>query len=137
MKDQTRWIAFWIGLMCLLRFSFSAFGYVDPLRFMHEIGIPLTAEAQMSFAIRSWAIRDMAIAGLVVVANPTTIRPLLVMCVAIDCTDILSAALTGTATRWVLQLVVAVIAALLPELIALILLSLQKDLAVSQPAKGE
>ncbi|MGG6264475.1 hypothetical protein ACQ4M3_16580 [Leptolyngbya sp. AN03gr2] len=128
MRDQTWYIAVLIGLMCVIRFSLSAFGYLNPPVFMEEIGLSLSANPQMPYAIRAWAIRDMVLSMLVVFADKTAIKLLLAGCIAIDSTDIVSAYLSGTAglfgsaDGWLLKLTSTAIAALLLECAALILL---------------
>ncbi|MGJ5673206.1 MAG: hypothetical protein ACR9NN_06275 [Nostochopsis sp.] len=128
MRGQIWYIALLIGLMCIIRFSLSAFGYADPHWFMEEIGISLPSNPQMPYAIRAWAIRDIVISVLIVLANKTAVKMLLAGCVAIDFTDIVSAYLSGvaglfgTADGWLLKLTSTAIAALLLELGALILL---------------
>jgi hypothetical protein len=128
MRDQTGYVAVLIGLMCVIRFSLSTFGYLNPPMFMDEIGLALSANPQMPYAIRAWAIRDMVLAGLVVCADKTTVKLLLAGCIAIDVADIVSAYLSGvaglfgTADGWLLKLTSTAIAALLLECAALILL---------------
>jgi hypothetical protein len=118
--------------MCLIRFSLSAFGYAAPNWFMEEIGISLSSNPQMPYAIRAWAIRDVVIAAIVALADKNNIKLLLVGCVAIDFTDIVSAYLSGiaglfgTADGWLRKLTSTAIAALLLELGALVLLSIYK-----------
>ncbi|MBW4527777.1 MAG: hypothetical protein KME18_21755 [Phormidium tanganyikae FI6-MK23] len=128
MRDQVWYVALLIGLMCMIRFSLSAFGYLNPPWFMEEIGISLSANLQMPYAIRAWAIRDIVISMLVVFADKTSLKLLLIGCIAIDFTDIISAYLSGvaglfgTADGWLLKLTSTAIAALLLECVALILL---------------
>ncbi|MBW4441124.1 MAG: hypothetical protein KME10_07805 [Plectolyngbya sp. WJT66-NPBG17] len=128
MRDQVWYVALLIGLMCMIRFSLSAFGYLNPPWFMEEIGISLSANPQMPYAIRAWAIRDIVISMLVVFADKTSLKLLLIGCIAIDFTDIISAYLSGvaglfgTADGWLLKLTSTAIAALLLECVALILL---------------
>ena len=128
MRNQIWYVALLIGLMCLIRFSLSALGYASPTWFMEEVGISLSANPQMPYAIRAWAIRDIVISILVALADKTTVRMLLIACVAIDLTDIVSAYLSGvaglfgTADGWLLKLTSTAIAALLLELIAVALL---------------
>jgi hypothetical protein len=130
MRDQRWYIALLIGLMCLVRFSLSAVGYADPQWLMEQLSIPINSNIQMPYIIRVWAIRDIVIAVLVVFAKRTTVRSLLLACVAIDATDIVSAHLSGVAglfnasETWSLKL--TAIAALVPELMALVLLTLRK-----------
>ncbi|TVQ23285.1 MAG: hypothetical protein EA367_02595 [Leptolyngbya sp. DLM2.Bin15] len=132
MRDQLWYIALLIGLMCIIRFSLSAFGYANPPWFMEEVGISLSDNPQMPYAIRAWAIRDMVVSGLVILADQAAIKLLLAGCIVIDVTDIVSAYLSsvagllGEADGWLLTLTSTAIAALLLELTALILLSIPK-----------
>jgi hypothetical protein len=132
MKGQVWYITASIGLMCLIRFSLSAFGSANPYWFMEEIGISLSSNPQMPYAIRAWAIRDLVIAVLVVFASKKNVNMLLLGCVAIDSTDIISAYLSGkaglfgTADGWLLKLTSTAIAALILELGALVLIYIQK-----------
>lgn len=118
--------------MCLVRFSLSAIGYANPHWFMEELGISLSSNPQMPYAIRAWAIRDIVISVLVAFADKSTVKMLLVGCVAIDVTDIVSAyssgvaGLFGTADGWLLKLTSTAIAALFLELGALALLMIRK-----------
>ncbi len=86
----------------------------------------------MPYAIRAWAIRDIVISILVALADKTTVKMLLIACVAIDFTDIVSAYLSGvaglfdTADGWLLKLTSTAIAALFLELVAIALLSKDK-----------
>ena len=128
MKGQVWYIALAIALMCLIRFSLSAAGYIFPHWFMEEIGISLSSNPQMPYAIRAWAIRDIAIAILVVLADKNTVKMLLIACIAIDFTDIISAYLSGAAGLfgdtygWLLKLTSTAIAALILETGALALM---------------
>lgn len=128
MRDQVWYVAVLIGLMCVIRFSLSAFGYLNPPMFMEEIGLSLSANPQMPYAIRAWAIRDMVLSVLVVFADKTAVKLLLAGCIAVDFTDIVSAYLSGvaglfgSADGWLLKLTSTAIAALLLECAALILL---------------
>ncbi len=132
MRGQNWYVALLIGLMCILRFSLSAFGYANPPWFMEEVGISLSTNPQMPYAIRAWAIRDMVLSLLVIVADKTAIKLLLAGCIVIDFTDIISAYLSGVAglfgveDGWLLKLTSTAIAALLLELSALILLSIPR-----------
>ena len=80
------------------------------------------------YAIRAWAIRDMVIAILVAFANQQIIKTLLIGCVAIDFTDIISAYLSGVeglfggVDGWLLKLTSTAIAALFFEMGALALI---------------
>ncbi len=130
MRNQNWYVALLIGLMCLIRFGLSALGYANPHWFMEELGISLSSNLQMPYAIRIWAIRDIILSVLVVLADKMTVRTLLLGCIAIDFTDIISAYLSGaeglfgTADGWLLKLTSTAIAALLLELAALAVLSL-------------
>jgi hypothetical protein len=129
MRNQVWYVALLIGLMCLIRFGLSIFGYATPHMFMAETGISLSSNPQMPYAIRAWAIRDMVLALLVVLADKTQVRMLLIACVVIDSTDILSAYLSvrnglfNTADVGLIQLTSTAIAALILELVAIALLS--------------
>jgi hypothetical protein len=130
MRDQRWYIALLIGLMCLIRFSLSAVGYADPLWLMEQLSIPIDSNIQMPYIIRVWAIRDIVLAVIVAFANRSTVQTLLLACVAIDDTDIMSAHLSDVAglfnasETWSLKL--TAIAALVPELMALVLLTIRK-----------
>lgn len=130
MRNQTWYVAFLIGLMCIIRFSLSAIGYADPHWLMEQLSIPINSNLQMPYVIRVWAIRDIVLAVLVALANKSTVKILLLACVAIDFTDILSAHLSGAAglfnasETWSLKF--TAIAALVPEITALALLTFRK-----------
>lgn len=130
MRGQRWYIALLIGLMCLIRFSLNAVGYADPLWLMQQLGISIDSNIQMPYIIRVWAIRDIVLAVIVALANKSSVKTLLLACVAIDTTDIISAHLSGAAglfsasETWSLKL--TEIAALVPELIALVLLAIHK-----------
>jgi hypothetical protein len=120
--------------MCAIRFGLSAFGYANPQWFMQELGISLTSNPQMPYAIRAWAIRDIVLAILVVLADKQARKLLLIGCVAIDFTDIISAYTSGleglfdTADGWLLKLTSTAIAALVLELGALALIFKERSL---------
>jgi hypothetical protein len=133
MRGQVWYVALLIGLMCIIRFSLSAFGYADPHWFMNEIGLSLSSNPQMPYAIRVWAIRDIVISVLVVLANKNTVKMLLIGCIIIDFTDIISAYLSGTTglfsmvdNNWLLKLTSTAIAALVLEAGALILIFIRQ-----------
>lgn len=132
MRNQSWYVALLIGLMCLIRFSLSAIGYVNPPWFMEELGISLSSNPQMPYAIRAWAIRDLVLSVLVALANRTIVKMLLIGCVAIDTTDIVSAYLSGMAglfgeeDGWLLKLTSTAVAALFLELGALLFLTVHK-----------
>lgn len=123
MRNQVWYVAMLIGIMGLIRFGLAAIGYINPPWLMEQLGAPVAANLQMPYILRVWAIRDIVLAILVLTANPSTIKPLLWACIAIDCTDVLSAFFSGMAglfnptdTR---SLQLTAIAALIPETIAL------------------
>jgi hypothetical protein len=126
MRGQSWYIALLIGLMCLVRFSMSAVGYVDPPWLMAQLKIPIDANIQMPYIIRVWAIRDIVLAAMVAIADRSNVKPLLLACIIIDATDVVSAHLGGVAGLFnaaeTQTLQFAAIAALIPETIALILL---------------
>ena len=130
MRNQTWYVASLIGLMCILRFSLSAVGYVEPYWLMEQLNIPIDSNLQMPYVIRVWAIRDIIIAVIVAFADKNTVKKLLLACIAIDFTDILSAHLSSmaglfnTSETWSLKL--TAILALVPEIMALILLIIRK-----------
>ena len=132
MRNQSWYVASLIGLMCLIRFSLSAIGYVNPPWFMEELGISLSSNPQMPYTIRAWAIRDIVLSVLVALANRTTVKMLLIGCVAIDTTDIVSAYLSGMAglfgeeDGWLLKLTSTAVAALVLEFGALLFLTIHK-----------
>jgi hypothetical protein len=126
MRGQSWYIVLLIGLMCLVRFSMSAVGYVDPLWLMAQLNISIDANIQMPYIIRVWAIRDIVLAIIVAIADQRAVMTLLLACIAIDTTDVISAHLSGAAglfnaseTR---SLQLTAIAALIPEVIAVVLI---------------
>ncbi|MEM9769604.1 MAG: hypothetical protein AAF892_17215, partial [Cyanobacteria bacterium P01_D01_bin.71] len=126
MRGQSWYVALLIGLMCLIRFGLSAVGYADPQWLMEQLSISADANLQTPYVVRVWAIRDIVLAVLVAAANPSTVKTLLLACIVIDAADIVSAHLSGLAglfdvsETWSLKL--TAIAALVPELTALVLL---------------
>jgi hypothetical protein len=130
MRGQSWYIAVLIGMMCLIRFSLSAVGYVDPSWLMTQFHIPIDSNIQMPYMIRVWAIRDIILAIVVAIADRRQVNTLLLACMAIDATDIGSAHLSGIAGLFNLadtrSLQLTAIIALVLETIALILLIFQK-----------
>ena len=126
MRGQPAIIIALIVLMCAVRFGLAAFAYAAPEAMMAELGAPVAANLQASYIVRVWAVRDMVIALLVLLARPAWLPALLVGCIAIDCTDIVSAWLSGRAGQFnpadTLGLMGTAVAALVPETIALLLL---------------
>lgn len=129
MRNQLWYVAVLVGLMCLIRFGMAAAGYLEPIWLMEQLGAAPESNLQMPYIIRVWAIRDMVVAVLVIFSGNATIRPLLLACIAIDSTDILSAHLSGAAglfnaaDTWNLKL--TAIPALVLEVLALALISLR------------
>lgn len=127
MRGQSAAVMVLVGLMCLVRFGLAAYGYLLPSALMEQLAAPAADNLQMPYIIRVWAVRDMVIAVLVATAGPAMIRTLLVACIAIDATDILSAWLGGRAGLFdpaaTLSLMTTAIAALVPESLALLLIA--------------
>jgi hypothetical protein len=130
MKGQSWYVALLVGLMCLIRFGVSAVGYIDPLWLMAQFNIPLDSNIQMPYIIRVWAIRDIVLATIVAIADRSSVRTLLLACITIDATDIMSAHLSRAAglfdaaeTR---SFQLTAVAALIPEIIALVLIIFNK-----------
>ena len=132
MRGQSWYIALLIGLMCLIRFSLSAVGYVDPLWLMAQFNIPIDSNIQMPYIIRVWAIRDIVLAIVVATADRRNVITLLLACIAIDATDVVSAHLSGVAGLFNISdtrsLQLTAIAALIPEIIALVLIIFNQTL---------
>jgi hypothetical protein len=130
MRGQSWYIALLIGLMCLIRFSLSAVGYVDPSWLMTQFHIPIDSNIQMPYIVRVWAIRDIVLAIIVAIADCRYVSTLLLACMAIDATDVVSAQLSGVAGLFNLadtrSLQLTAIIALVLETIALVLLLVQK-----------
>jgi hypothetical protein len=130
MRGQSWYIAVLIGMMCLIRFSLSAVGYIDPSWLMTQFQIPIDSNIQMPYMIRVWAIRDIVLAIVVAIADRRYVSTLLLACIAIDATDVISAHLSGVAGLFNLadtrSLQLTAIIALVLETIALILLVFQK-----------
>jgi hypothetical protein len=135
MRGQVWYVAFLIGFMCLWRFGLAAYGYAEPVMLMEQLAVPQASNLQMPYIIRVWAIRDIVLAVLVAAANQSTIKTLLVACIAIDLTDILSAYLSKVSGLFnaadTFSLQITVIGALIPEVIALMLILKQKAQAPS------
>jgi preprotein translocase subunit SecG len=130
MKDQRWYVALLIGLMCLIRFSMGVAGYADPPWLMEQLHIPADLNIHMPYVARVWAIRDIALAVMVAFANKNSVKTLLLACIVIDTSDVLSAHLSGMAglfsasETWLLKL--TAIAALIPEVAALVLITIRK-----------
>ena len=83
----------------------------------------------MPYTILVRAIRDIVLAVLVAYANKSIVKILLIACIVIDITNVVFAHLSGAvglfnaAETWSLKIITA-IAALVPELMALLLLTI-------------
>lgn len=126
MRQQPRLIFCLLALMCAIRFGLAAYGYALPEPLMASLGAAPEANLQMPYMVRVWAVRDMVLALLVLFSTPASLRPLLYACVAIDGTDVLSALLAGQSGAFdschTLGLMSTAFAALIPEVIALLLM---------------
>lgn len=131
MRGQPLIIAALIGLMGALRFGLAAFGYAAPEMLMDALGAPMAANVQSPYIVRVWAVRDMVLAVLVLSARMPVLRTLLVACIVIDCTDILSAVLAGRDGLFDVAgtygLMTTAVAALVPEVLALLLIHRQRQ----------
>ena len=130
MRNQAWYIFILIGLMCAVRFMLALIGYIDPPWLMAQLGISIGANMQMPYIIRVWAVRDIVISVLVIFSPQDLIKTLLIACIAIDATDILSAHLSSMAGLFneaeTLSLKLTAVAALVPESLALILIIFSK-----------
>ena len=135
MRGQTRLIAALIVVSCCVRFGMAAVGYVDPAWLLQYLGAPPAQNLQGPYVVRVWAIRDIVLAVLVLTARRDSIRALLLACVVIDCTDVLSARLSHAAGLFnaadTQSLVLAAVAAIVPETAALLLMR-----SFSPPLRG-
>ncbi len=140
MKNQVWYIALFIGIMCIVRFSLSLVGYIDPLWLMEQLSIPTNTNIQMPYIVRIWAIRDIVLAILVAFADKNTVRNLLFACILIDCGDILSAHLSGIAGLFnpseVWSLKLTAIFALIPESMGTFLI-VRSERVIQISSKGE
>jgi hypothetical protein len=138
MRGQPPTIIVLLGLMCLVRFGLAAFGYAQPEQLMAQLGAPAVENPQMPYIVRVWAVRDMVLAVLVILARPTMLQPLLLACIVIDCTDLLSAWLSGRAGLFdahdTVGLMSTAVAALLPEIPALLLVRRRASAPPVNPA---
>ena len=127
MRGQPWPVAMLIAMMCLVRFGLAAYGYAMPVALMEQLAAAASDNVQMPYIIRVWAIRDMALAVLVVTARPGTIKPLLIACIVVDASDMLSAWLGHRAGLFtyddMLSLMTTAVAALVPEILALALIT--------------
>jgi hypothetical protein len=125
MRGQPALVIVLLALMCAVRFGLAAFGYAAPDALLAELGASPAANLQAPYIVRVWATRDMVLALLVIAARPAWLQPLLLACIAIDCTDIVSAWLSGRAGLFspadTLGLMGTAVAALVPEVLALLL----------------
>jgi len=130
MRNQAWYIFILIGLMCAVRFMLALIGYIDPPWLMAQLGISVAANMQMPYIIRVWAVRDIVISVLVIFSHQELIKTLLIACITIDATDILSAHLSSMAGLFneteTLSLKLTAVAALVPKSLALILIIFSK-----------
>ena len=79
-----------------------------------------------TYLVRVWGGRDVVIAVLVAAAGRAYLKPLLIACIAIECSDFLAASLAHSAgifsTDQLLAQYATVLAAFVPETIALALI---------------
>lgn len=127
MRGQSKTVAVLILIMCLLRLGLGLIGYLNPVFLINEFGADPSINIKMSYIIRVWAIRDIVLAVIIISATPKYILPLLIGCFVIDSFDILSAMLnyfsTDTSVSDTIGLVSTAIAALIPETLAVLLIS--------------
>ena len=123
MRDQPLLTKLLILAMCLVRFALAAYAWVDPPSLLAGLGAPPEANPQAPYIVRVWAIRDMVLAVLVIAARPQAIVPLLLGCIVIDSSDLLSAWLGDQAGLFArpdtIALSATAVAALGPEIVAL------------------
>lgn len=115
-----------LAITCIIRFSLAAIGYINPIWLMNQLGARLENNFQMSYIIRVWSIRDMVLSFLVLFSKNEFLLPLLIACLVIDITDVISAHLAGLAKQFtskeVSHLKWTAYAAIIPESIALSLI---------------
>ena len=126
MRGQPLVIVILIVIACAVRFGLAVLGYAVPEVTLEALGAPVADNPQAPYVVRVWAVRDMVLAVLLLAARPAMLVPLLIGCIVIDATDIVSALLSGRAGQFshdqTLGLVMTAVAALLPESIALALI---------------
>lgn len=126
MREQTRLVFWLLAAMCAIRGVLATCGYLAPESLMASLGAPAESNPQMPYMVRVWAVRDIALAVLVATSSGQSLRPLLYACIAIDLTDVASAALGGAAHQYdtvrTLGLMSTAVAALVPECLALVLM---------------
>ena len=126
MREQTRLVFWLLAAMCTIRFVLAICGYLAPESLMASLGAPAGSNPQMPYMVRVWAVRDIALAVLVATSSGKSLRPLLYACIAIDLTDVASAALGRAAQQYdiahTVGLMSTAIAALVPEGLALALM---------------
>jgi hypothetical protein len=121
MRHQIWPVALLIALMCLVRAGLAAYGYVQPLALMESLGAPASSNPQMPYIVRVWAVRDVVLAVLVLLSTRQNVKGLLLACIAIDGTDVVSAHLSSGlfSAENVGSLKLTAVAALVPESLAL------------------
>lgn len=119
-------IAACVGLMCVVRGGLAAAAYLAPTFIMEQLGAAPEMNPQMPYVVRVWAVRDLVLTVLVLRLQGAQRATLLLACVAVDCTDVLSAALAGLSgahsAAQSVNLSLTAFAALVPEVVALALL---------------
>lgn len=112
--------------MCLVRGCLSAAAYLAPTFVMAQLGALPGLNPQMPYVVRVWAVRDLVLTALVLRLRGAPRTALLVACVAVDCTDVVSALLAWTSGAFSadqsIGLALTAFAALVPEALALVLL---------------
>lgn len=112
--------------MCLVRGGLAAAAYLAPTVVMEHLGAAPELNPQMPYVVRVWAVRDLVLTALVLRLRGAPRTALLLACVAVDCTDVLSALLAWRSAAHsadqTVGLTLTALAALVPEAVALALL---------------
>ena len=112
--------------MCLVRGGLAGWFYLFPAEAFDAFGTPQAADSIATYLVRVWGGRDVVIAVLVAAAGRAYLKPLLIACIAIECSDFLAASLAHSAgifsTDQLLAQYATVLAAFVPETIALALI---------------
>jgi hypothetical protein len=128
-----------ILVMCLVRFGLAVIAYINPEFLMAELGFPSDTNTQASYLARVWAIRDIVISALVIyflIKDKKVLIAMIIACIAIDLTDIISAHLGfvdgifNQKDSWNLKL--TAIYALIPEILGFVFLRLSKPLEITK-----
>jgi len=112
--------------MCLARGGLAAWFYLFPAAAFDAFSTPQEPNSIANYLVRVWGGRDVVIALLVATAGRAYLKPLLMACMAIECSDFLAASLAHSAgifsTDQLLGQYATVLAAFVPETIALALI---------------